>query len=88
MAPGDGARSRFGLVVPKHGHDIVDRNLLKRRLREFGRRELLPMLAESGRSLRVLVRTRPSAYRADVQALRAEILAIGTQLCSDASWSD
>lgn len=86
--PEEGPRSRYGLVVPKHGREIVERNLLRRRLREIGRTELLPLLHGGARPLRVLVRTRPSAYHADFQTLRGELLAMGTQLCSDASWSD
>ena len=38
------ALSRIGIVVPRHQHSAVDRNRLKRRLRELARLELLPAL--------------------------------------------
>lgn len=37
-------RARVGFVVPKYGHSSVDRNRLKRRLRELVRTQLLPSL--------------------------------------------
>jgi ribonuclease P protein component len=58
------SHSRFGLIVPKHGHRIVDRNRLRRRLREIARRELLPELRERGMRMDVLVRTHRKAYAA------------------------
>jgi ribonuclease P protein component len=65
---------RFGLVVPKYGRRIVDRNLLRRRLREVGRREVLPRLRDAGCRLDVLVRTRPDAYSAGYDRLRDELV--------------
>src|ERR1700755_218350 len=38
--------SRIGIVVPRHQHSAVDRNQLKRRLRELTRLELLPLLRD------------------------------------------
>jgi len=35
---------RVGVVVPKHGRNIVDRNRTKRRLRELVRLRLLPVI--------------------------------------------
>ena len=55
------SHSRLGVVVPKHRHAIVLRNRLKRRLKEIGRTELLPRLAEGGRALDVMLRARPEA---------------------------
>jgi RNase P protein component len=34
--------ARVGFVVPKYGHSSIDRNRLKRRLRELVRTQLLP----------------------------------------------
>lgn len=76
------SRPRWGAVVPKHRHDIVERNLLKRRLREIGRREVLPRLRAAGRMLDVMVRARPQAYGASFPALRDEIIAVTEALCS------
>lgn len=67
------SHSRLGLVVPKHRHSIVERNRLKRRLREIGRRELLPWLRSSGSAIDVLIRARPEAYDATFGELLAEI---------------
>jgi len=74
-----------GLVVPKHGHRIVDRNLLKRRLREILRRETLHLLPEDELSMDVLIRTRRSAYDVDYAALREEVVQTLEELCSPAS---
>ena len=65
---------RFGVVVPRYGQRIVDRNRLKRRLREIARRELLPRLRQSNRIVDVLVRTRPNAYEAGYDRLRDELV--------------
>lgn len=65
---------RFGLVVPKYGRRIVERNRLKRRLRELGRSELLPRLRRSSSATDVLVRTRPEAYEVGYDRLREELV--------------
>jgi ribonuclease P protein component len=65
---------RFGVVVPKHRHRIVDRNLLKRRLREIARRDLLPRLREKGVDVDLLVRARREAYEAGFEDLRRELV--------------
>ncbi len=77
--------SRLGLIVPKHGRTIVERNLLKRRLREIGRRRVLPSLAVRGLSLDVLVRARAGAYRGDFAALAQELGEAVEELCSRGS---
>jgi ribonuclease P protein component len=87
------ARSRIGLVVPKprkktvpDGVKIrgaaVERNRLKRRLREVARVEVLPALDGRGCAVDVLVRARPEAYGAGYQELRAELRALEEWLCS------
>jgi ribonuclease P protein component len=75
--------ARFGVVVPKHRHRIVDRNLLKRRLREIGRTEVLPALRGAGAPLDVLVRARREAYAAEFGQLREEIRKVVQGLCSN-----
>jgi ribonuclease P protein component len=59
--------------VPKHGRKIVERNQLKRRLREIGRRRVLPTLAARGSALDVLFRARRGAYELDFDALAGEV---------------
>lgn len=64
---------RAGVIVPRYGHDIVDRNLVKRRLREILRRVILPTLRDGGVSLDLIVRARRSAYGASYEDLRREL---------------
>lgn len=85
FSPSPVSHSRVGLVVPKHGHRIVDRNLLKRRLREVLRRETLHMLPENELSMDVLIRTRRSAYDIEYAALREEVVQALEELCSPGS---
>ena len=67
---------RFGLVVPKHRKRVVDRNKVKRRLREIGRRELLPRMRERGQAGDLLIRARREAYEASYHQLRREMIEI------------
>ena len=76
------SRSRWGVVVPKHKHVIVERSLVKRRLREIGRSEVLPRLAALPAPYDLLVRARPEAYDASFGALRSELIEIVEGLCS------
>jgi ribonuclease P protein component len=71
-APG-GRGPRIGVVVPRHGHTIVDRNRLRRRLRELLRTEWLARAREQGDELDLLVRARRSAYDRTFDELRAEL---------------
>jgi ribonuclease P protein component len=80
------SRSRLGLVVPKHRHRIVDRNLLKRRIREVGRTHILPRLGESGLAMDVLIRARAEAYRATFAELRTELEEATEAICSNAPY--
>ena len=73
----------MGLVVPKLGHRIVDRNRLKRRLREIGRTALLPGLRRQGRHLDVLIRIRRAAYLAAYAELELAILTGVEAACSE-----
>jgi ribonuclease P protein component len=77
--------SRLGLIVPKYGRRIVDRNRLKRRLREIGRQDVLPRLNARGLQLDVLIRARSGAYRVAFQDLRREVGDAVEGLCSEPS---
>lgn len=88
------SRSRIGLVIPKPRQKTsstgkrvrgaaVQRNRLKRRLREIARAELLPPLDRDGCFADVLIRARPEAYGADFAQLREEMLSLGDWLCSE-----
>ncbi len=87
------ARPRIGLVVPKprmknspDGKRVrgagVQRNRLKRRLREIGRTEILPVLSSRGVAVDVLVRARPEAYTASFSALREDLVQLQEWMCS------
>ena len=67
--------SRLAVIVPRYSHTAVRRNRLRRRLRELGRREVLPSLTEP---IDIAVRARASAYEARFETLRSEF--VGT-LC-------
>jgi ribonuclease P protein component len=83
----DAPKARLGLIVPKHRHNIVDRNRLKRRIRELGRREVLPRLREARRFGDILIRARREAYGAGYGQLRRELIQIAEELCSGlSSW--
>ena len=70
------------MIVPKHRHSIVERNRVKRRLREIGRTLVLPRLREQGLALDVLVRARREAYGAGFRRLCDELEAMTEDLCS------
>lgn len=83
FAPSPVSRSRLGLIVPKYGRDIVARNLVKRRLREIGRREILPAMDLHGLATDILVRARPAAYEADYHRLAREVQEAVEELCCE-----
>jgi ribonuclease P protein component len=62
------------VVVPKHRHNAVRRNRLKRQLREIVRVEVLPRLAAAQPSTDVLVRARREAYEASFVRLKDELV--------------
>ena len=71
------------MIVPKHRHSIVERNRVKRRLREIGRTRVLPRLREQGLTLDVLVRARREAYGVGFRKLSDELQSMTEDLCSD-----
>lgn len=74
---------RLGFVVAKHGHRIVERNRVKRRLREIGRIEVLPRLRECHADLDVLIRARSRAYDATFHELRDQLVRlVEEELCA------
>ena len=81
--PGAGPLPRAGWIVPKLGHRIVDRNRLKRRVREIARRQVLRGLTERGLAVDVLVRVRRPAYRASYQELAADIVSAVEGACTE-----
>ena len=60
---------RVGWIVPKYKHGSVERNRVKRRLREVVRLEWLPVLPPCD----VVIRALPPAYGLDFAAFRRDL---------------
>jgi ribonuclease P protein component len=86
-SPSPVAHPRIGVIVPKYRHTVAERNLVKRRIREVLRTEVLPLLAERGCVKDVLVRARRDAYGAGYAEFRAELLGWTERRCLPASSS-
>ena len=71
------SHARVAVVVAKHGHTIVERNLLRRRLRELVRMKVIPSI-EGG--IDMVVRTQSSAYLATFDQLAREADEIAEKL--------
>ena len=56
--------------MPRHSHSAVDRNRVKRRIREIVRLDMLPVLP----NVDMVVRALPSAYAAGVAELREQCI--------------
>lgn len=67
---------RVGIVVPRFQHTIVERNRLRRRLRELVRTRLLPLIPPQD----VLLRANPRAYGKPFAILESEVRAIAERL--------
>ncbi len=85
VAASPALRVRLAVVVAKHGRKIVERNRLKRRLREAARVALLPRCRDAGAALDILIRAKPSAYEATYAELRDEISGLADHLCPGGS---
>lgn len=64
------------MIVPRHGHTAVDRNKLKRRLREIVRVQLLSNLP----AIDLVIRSRPTAYAQPFAAIATELADVRTSL--------
>lgn len=67
---------RIAVVVGKHGHTVVERNRLRRQLRELTRLWLLPNCT----GIDVVLRALPGAYNAGFDELGDEVNEIKVQL--------
>jgi len=65
-----------GIVVPRFQHTIVERNKLRRRLRELVRAQLLPRMLPQD----VLLRALPRAYSRSFEELEKEVCGVAKQL--------
>jgi ribonuclease P protein component len=62
------------VIVPRHGHSAVDRNRLKRRVREIVRVQLLPHLP----AVDLVIRARATAYDQPFDAIATELADVRT----------
>ena len=71
--------------MPRHGHSAVDRNTLKRRLRELVRTQLLTGLRARAPfdALDVALRARREAYAATFEQLRTDVLTVRARLAPE-----
>ncbi|MGA0919698.1 MAG: ribonuclease P protein component [Gemmatimonadaceae bacterium] len=75
--------SRVGLIVPKHRHGSVERNLVKRRLRDAVRRALWPVLRTTdaqGAPNDLVLWATPASYTATFDALLGDVQRIARRL--------
>src|SRR5687768_14964331 len=70
---------RIAVVVAKYGHTVVERNQLRRRLRELVRIWLIPRFS----GLDIIVRALPSAYGADFNELVLDVKRIQVRLMAE-----
>ena len=70
--------------MPKHKHSVVERNRVKRRLRELARTELVPAMRRQT-AYDVAIRARAEAYRATFDALRDDMRALFGRLSIELS---
>jgi ribonuclease P protein component len=76
------SHSRIGLVVPKHRHTVVERNRLKRRMREVVRTTVLPSLDTRRSAADVLIRAKPGAYSLPFAEIRRQLEHMAETICS------
>jgi ribonuclease P protein component len=67
---------RVGIIVPLYGHSAVERNRLKRRLREEIRKKFLSIPV----GMDILIRTSEAAYSRSFRQLRIQTETIGRSL--------
>jgi len=73
---------RIGIIVPRFKHSAVERNRLKRRLRELARREWVgPLQSVAPHDL--VVRAAPAAYSADFDRLAEEMHRLRDKIVRD-----
>jgi ribonuclease P protein component len=66
--------------VAKYGRSSVERNRVKRRLRELTRRELLGALRQLRPCADVVIRAKREAYEAPMTKLQSELADLGTRI--------
>ncbi|MEN8143486.1 MAG: ribonuclease P protein component [Gemmatimonadota bacterium] len=72
VAKSVGAEPRLAVIVAKRGHSAVERNKVRRRLREIVRTTWLPAQRMGGGGWDLIVRAGPEAYDASAASLLAD----------------
>jgi ribonuclease P protein component len=67
---------RIGVVVPRYRHTVVERNRVKRRIRELARIHIVPV----GGSVDLVIRARDDAYRASFLELQVDLTSLVRRL--------
>jgi ribonuclease P protein component len=70
------SHARVAVIVAKHGHSIVERNRLRRRLRELARTRIIPVTD----GVDLVIRSLASAYDASFEQLSMEVETVVTKL--------
>jgi len=70
------AYARVGIIVPKYKRSIVERNQLRRRLRELVRTIILPIIPPYD----VYIRSMPHAYEVPFDVLAGDVSQIAKRL--------
>lgn len=81
-SPAPAGLPRIGWVVPKLGHSCVARNLVKRRLKEIARQDVLARLREAGQEVDVLIKAKRKAYGASYGQLKKDLMGAVETACS------
>ncbi len=68
---------RLGVIIPLHSHNVVERNRLKRRVKEVMRRFVLTEL-ELGRD--IVIRARKRAYDIDYETVKNELIELSRNM--------
>ena len=77
MSPSVFVLTRVGIIVPRHGHTAVDRNRLKRRLKEILAKETFPP------GFDVVLVSDAQAYALNFDELRARVKGITARIVRD-----
>jgi len=75
------SHARVAVIVAKHWHSIVERNRLRRRLRELARTRIIPVT----HGVDLVIRSLATAYDASFEQLSTEVETVVTKLSAMSS---
>lgn len=68
--------TRLGIIVPLYSHKVVERNRLKRIVREVMRRFVMPEMIEP---YDIVVKAKRNAYEADYKSIQLELRGLASK---------